>query len=75
MTCKELTLKRMGERLDAAMVAANVSRTSLATRLGVSRQAVAKWCNGQCMPSIVALQEICFILNLSADYLLFGAKR
>ena len=45
------------------------TQEALADRLGVSRQAVAKWESGQIYPDISNLIQISEIMNVSVDYL------
>ena len=45
------------------------TQEALAEKLGVSRQAVAKWESGQIYPDISNLISISELLNVSVDYL------
>ena len=47
-----------------------MSQEDLADRLGVSRQAVSKWENGQGFPETEKLMQISSLFNVSLDYLL-----
>ena len=44
---------------------ANMSQQTLADKLFVSRSAVAKWENGNGVPSDVNLDSICLLFNIS----------
>lgn len=46
------------------------SQENLAERLGVSRQAVSRWENGETTPDMSVLIKICEVYNISADYLI-----
>ena len=46
-----------------------LTQESLAARLGVSRQAVAKWESGQIYPDISNLIQLSELMNVSVDYL------
>ena len=46
-----------------------LTQEALADKLGVSRQAVAKWESGQVYPDIANLIQISDLMNVSVDYL------
>ncbi|MBR6852113.1 MAG: helix-turn-helix transcriptional regulator, partial [Lachnospiraceae bacterium] len=45
------------------------TQEALSEKLGVSRQAVAKWESGQVYPDIANLIQISELMNVSVDYL------
>ena len=57
------------EKLQVLRKNKGFTQEALADRLGVSRQAVAKWESGQVYPDISNLIEISDLLNVSDDYL------
>ena len=57
------------EKLQVLRKNKGFTQESLAERLNVSRQAVAKWESGQVYPDIGNLIEISNLLNVSVDYL------
>ena len=47
----------------------NLSQEKLAEKLGVSRQAVAKWENGDALPDIINCQKLSELYKISIDEL------
>lgn len=63
----------IGTRIAAARRAAGLSQEALAGRVGVSRQAVAKWEADASLPGADNLQELARALGTSCDELLTGS--
>lgn len=63
------------DRLVKAMYDNKVNNKQLAERIGMERKAVSMWVNCYSIPNSLILARICKVLNVSADYLLFGEKR
>ena len=59
-----------GEKLKDARQKAHLSQEELATKLSVSRSAIAKWEGDRGMPDIDNLKAISQLLEISIDYLL-----
>ena len=59
-----------GEKLKNARLNAKLSQEELATKISVSRSAIAKWETDKGMPDVANLKAIAFALNVSIDYLL-----
>lgn len=59
----------IGTRIKALRLAASMTQEQLASRLGVSAQAVSKWESGVNMPDILMLPEISVIFGISIDEL------
>ncbi len=59
-----------GEKLFELRKGQKLSQEELAEKLGVTRQAVSRWENGETMPDSPNLLEICNLFGVSADYLL-----
>lgn len=57
-------------RLRDLMEKNKTTQPQLAEAVGVSRQAVGQWQNGNTVPDILDFQKICNFFNVSADYLL-----
>ena len=57
------------EKLQILRKNRGLTQEALADRLGVSRQAVAKWESGQIYPDISNLIQISELMNVSVDYL------
>ena len=48
----------------------NLSQEQLAEKLGVSRQSVSKWENGEAYPEMDKVLQLCKMFNLNIDELL-----
>lgn len=62
------------ERLQKLRKEAGYSQEKLAEMLGISRQALSKWENGQANPDVNNIKKLCEIYNKSSDYILFGKE-
>lgn len=62
----------IGNRIARYRKAKGMTQEELATKLGVSSQAVSKWENAASCPDISLLPELCSILGISTDELLTG---
>lgn len=65
------TLK-IGQYIQRLRKSAGLTQAELAEKLGVSFQAVSKWENGDSLPDIGILLDLCDILDTTADKLLNG---
>lgn len=68
------TLSGFSERLSSAMAIRKINNTELAKMLEIDRKTVSSWVNGYNTPNCVILAELCMILRLSANWLLFGKE-
>ena len=59
-----------GEKLKKARMNAKLSQEELATKMNVSRSAVAKWETDKGLPDVENLKNMAYILEVSIDYLL-----
>ena len=59
-----------GEKLSRLRKSAGFTQEDLAERLGVSRQAVARWEAEETSPDINTLLGICEVFHVSADYMI-----
>ncbi len=64
----------LGERIQDLRKKNGYSQEKLATKLNVSRQAVQKWEQNICEPSIDSLTLIANLFDVSLDYLLTGKE-
>lgn len=64
----------IGERITALRKEHDLSQMQLAQALGVSRQAVSKWENGQTSPDTVKLIHLAEVLDTEVEYLATGIK-
>ena len=58
------------ERIRLLRKSQDLSQVELAGRLGVSKQSVSNWENGNILPSIDMLVKISTVFNVSTDYIL-----
>lgn len=49
---------------------AGLTQHALANKIGVCKSRIGKWENGNQMPQLVFLRELCAALDVSADHLL-----
>ena len=61
---------KFGERLSNLRKQKGLSQEALAEQLGLSRQAVSKWENGEAMPELSKLEVLCRIFEVSPNYLM-----
>lgn len=71
---KKYPLVGFAKRLNNAFLASGLSQAKLAEKIGVERKTVINYLYGVSEPQASILGKICKILNVSADYLLFGNK-
>ena len=64
----------IGERITMLRKERQLSQGQLAQQLGVSRQAVSKWENGQTSPDTVKLIQLAELLDTEVEYLATGNK-
>lgn len=60
------------DRLNRAISDKGISKKKLGALIGCDRRTVYEWCWGDTMPNALLLARMCKVLNVSADYLLFG---
>lgn len=62
----------VGENLKTLRLRAGFSMEGLAEKIGVSRQAVAKWENGDSLPDLLKCQALAKLYGVSLDTLVEG---
>lgn len=65
----------LGERIQDLRKKNGYSQEKLSSKLNVSRQAVQKWEQNICEPSIESLAMLAELFNVSLDYLLLGKEK
>ncbi len=65
---------KIGGYIQHLRKAKGLTQKELAEKLGVSFQAVSKWENGDALPDVALLPELCDILDTTADKLLSGGS-
>lgn len=66
--------KGFGARLKEARKATNVSQEKLAELSGISVQTISSYETGHSAPVLENINDICVILNVSLDYLVYGEE-
>lgn len=65
----------LADRIQQQRKARGLSQEKLAEQLGVSRQAVTKWENGQSTPDVEKIIAMSDFFDVTTDYLLKGVER
>lgn len=60
------------EKLTSLRKKGDMSQEELGAKLGVSRQTISKWENGDCLPDSFNLVSLSELFDVSVDYLLHG---
>lgn len=63
----------LGEKLQSLRRARGLSQEQLALELGVSRQAISKWENGESTPDLEKLRAVCTFFGVTTDYLIWDS--
>ncbi len=61
-----------GERLKDLRVQKDMTQEDVASKLFVTKQAVSRWENGNCLPDVASLGKLAEIFDVNIDYLLTG---
>ena len=64
------TQNDFGKRLKEFRKRRKLTQKEVATKIGVSEQALSKWENGDCLPDVYNLRLLAIVLNISVDCLL-----
>ena len=62
----------LGDQIVKLRKRVNLTQEQLAEKYDVSRQAVAKWENGESIPDIYKIIQIAELFNVSLDFLILG---
>ena len=68
-------LEGFSERLNETILKSGISMRDLAERLGTDHSTVRSWMVMRAQPNIRSLAKLCLILDVSADYLIYGKDR
>ena len=60
----------LGENLKNIRIAVGITQVELAKKLGVTKQSVSNWENGNIQPSVEMITKISEVLNVKSDVLL-----
>ncbi len=61
-----------GERLKDLRVQKEMTQEDVASKLFVTKQAVSRWENGNCLPDVATLGKLAELFDVNIDYLLTG---
>ena len=61
---------KFSERIAEAIKSSGLSQKEIAVKLNISESNITNWKNGENLPSVEVLFNLCKLLNESADYLL-----
>lgn len=65
-----ITLSQVRERLIQSIKESHIRQVDLAEQLNISQSNIAHYLNGDIMPALDTLANICKILDLDANYIL-----
>lgn len=65
-----MTMENLGNKICTYRQNQGLTQEELATRIGVTPQAVSKWERNQSLPDLALLSDLCRVLHISADLLL-----
>lgn len=65
-----MTMENLGNKICTYRQNQGLTQEELATRIGVTPQAVSKWERNQSLPDLALLSDVCRVLHISADLLL-----
>lgn len=68
-------LEGFSERLNETILKSGISMRDLTKRLGTDHSTVRSWMVMRAQPNIRSLAKLCLILDVSADYLIYGKER
>ena len=68
-------LEGFSERLNETIINSGISMRDLAKRLVTDHSTVRSWMVMRAQPNIRSLAKLCLILDVSADYLIYGKER
>lgn len=67
-------METIGERIKKAREASGLTQVDIAKRLGVSKAAVSNWEKERNFPDLPSFMELCGLLKVSSDYILWARK-
>lgn len=68
-------LRQLGSRISACRQNKNMTQEEMASRLGITPQALSKWERGISLPDVSMLAALSYLLSVSVDYLLGTESR
>ena len=64
----------LGNRIEQSRRNANLTQYQLAKKLGISQKNISKYENNESVPNGLIIRDLARILEVTADYLLFGQE-
>lgn len=65
----------IGRRIKEARLSTDYTQEQIADMLDITAQSVSNLESGKYLPKLIRLMELCELLNVSCDYLLFGREQ
>lgn len=65
---------KIGEFIAQCRKEHNMTQMQFAEKLGVTNKAVSKWETGKCLPDAALFDDICMLLNITLNGLVFHVK-
>ena len=65
-----ITLEQIQKRIAEAIQQSGMTQTAIAKAIGVSQQVISSYVNGQKLPALDTLANLCKLLDLDANYIL-----
>lgn len=65
-----ITLEQIRSKLIEAIRTSGLSQAEICRRIGIKSSTIAQYLSGRAMPALDTFANLCFVLDISADYLL-----
>ncbi len=65
-----ITLEQIQKRLAEVIKQSGMTQTEIAQKIGIKQQQISCYINGQKMPALDTLANLCKILDVDANYIL-----
>lgn len=72
---RKYEFKEFAERLALAIYNSGKSQLEVGKACGLTKNSIYQYTDGTSLPNAYVLAVLCAVLNVSADYLLFGDKK
>ena len=72
---RKYEFNEFAERLSRAIYDSGKSQLEVGKACGLSKNSIYQYTEGTSLPNAFVLAVLCAVLNVSADYLLFGDKK
>lgn len=72
---RKYEFKEFADRLSKAIYDSGKSQNEVGKACGLAKNSIYQYTEGSSLPNAFVLAVLCAVLNVSADYLLFGDKK